>query len=56
MNLFGNQTKYGQIKAANFIIVKSWQEKNDTEIYSTNNERKSVIAERFIRNLKNKIY
>ena len=56
MNLIGNKTKYGQIKAANFIIVKSWQEKNDIEIYSTNNERKSVIAERFIRNLTNKIY
>ena len=56
MNLIGNQTKYGQIKAANFIIVKSWREKNDIEIYSTNNERKSVIAERSIRNLKNKIY
>ena len=29
---------------------------NDIEMYSTNNEGKSVIAERFIRTLKNKIY
>ena len=29
---------------------------NDVEMYSTNNEGKSVIAERFIRTLKNKIY
>ena len=29
---------------------------NDIEIYSTNNEGKSVIPERFIRTLKNKIY
>ena len=29
---------------------------NDIEMYSTNNEEKSVIAERFIRTLKNKIY
>ena len=36
--------------------VKSWLEKNDIEIYSTHNEGKSVVAERFIRALKNKIY
>ena len=35
---------------------KSWLEKSDIEIYSTHNEGKSVIAERFIRTLKNKIY
>ena len=29
---------------------------NDIEMYSTNKEGKSVIAERFIRTLKNKIY
>ena len=29
---------------------------NNIEMYSTNNEAKSVIAERFIRTLKNKIY
>ena len=37
-------------------IMKSWLEKNCIEIYSTHNERKSVIAERFTRTLKNKIY
>ena len=37
-------------------ITKSWLEKNDIEMYSTTNEEKSVIAERFIRTLKNKIY
>ena len=36
--------------------VKSWLEQDGIEIYSTYNERKSVIAERFIRTLKNKIY
>ena len=35
---------------------KKWLKDNDIEIYSTNNEGKSVIAERFIRTLKNKIY
>ena len=29
---------------------------NDIEMYSTHNKGKSVIAERFIRTLKNKIY
>ena len=33
-----------------------WLEKNDIEMYSTNNEGKSVVVERFIRTLKNKIY
>ena len=36
--------------------MKSWLEKNDIEIYSTNNEGKSVVAERFIRTLKTKIW
>ena len=35
---------------------KKWLKDNDIEMYSTNNERKSVIAERFIKTLKNKIY
>ena len=30
--------------------------KNDIEMYSTHNEGKSAVAERFIRTLKNKIY
>ena len=35
---------------------KKWLQDNDIVMYSTNNEGKSVIAERFIRTLKNKIY
>ena len=35
--------------------MKSWLEKNDIEMYSTHNEGKSVVAERFNRILKNKI-
>ena len=36
--------------------MKSWLEKNAIEMYSTHNEGKSIIAERFVRILKNKIY
>ena len=37
--------------------MKTWpKKKNKIEIYSTHNEEKSVVAERFIRTLKNKIY
>ena len=32
--------------------MKSWSEKNAVEIYSTHNEGKSTVAERFIRTLK----
>ena len=32
--------------------VKSWLQGNDTEMYSTRNEEKSFVAERFIRTLK----
>ena len=35
--------------------IKSWLEKNAIEMYSIHNEGKSVIAERSIRTLKNKI-
>ena len=35
---------------------KKWLQDNDIVMYSTNNKGKSVIAERFIRTLKNKIY
>ena len=40
----------------NFITVLKWLKDNDIDIYSTHNEAKSVVAERFIRTLKNKIY
>ena len=35
---------------------KKWFQDNDIVMYSTNNEVKSVVAERFIRTLKSKIY
>ena len=36
--------------------TKSWLEKNDIEIYSTHNEGKSIVPERFIKTIQNKIY
>ena len=54
MNLIANQTKYELIKTVNFI--KSWLQDNNIEIYSTYNEGKSVVAEKFIIIFKNKIY
>ena len=36
--------------------MKQFLQSNDIDIYSTHNKRKSVVAERFIKNLKNKIY
>ena len=35
---------------------KKWLQDNDIVMYSTNNKGKSVVAERFIRTIKNKIY
>ena len=46
------------IKAENTIInksIKSWLEKNDIETYSTYNEQKSIVVERVIGTLKNRI-
>ena len=37
-------------------LMKSWLQDNDIEIYSLLNEKKSVVAERFISTLTNKIY
>ena len=37
-------------------ILKKWLSDNDIIMYSTFNEGKSVVAERFIRTLKNKLY
>ena len=36
--------------------MKSWLQDNDIETYSTHNEGKPVVDERFIRKLKNKTY
>ena len=35
---------------------KKWLKDNDIEMYSIHNEGKSIVAEKFIRTLKNKIY
>ena len=35
---------------------KKWLKDKDLEMHSTHNEKKSVVAERFIRTLKSKIY
>ena len=45
-------------KASEFYdnSFKKWLKDNDIEIYSIHNEGKSVVAKRFIRTLKNKIY
>ena len=37
-------------------FFKKWLQDNDIVMYSTHNEGKSVVAERFIRTLKSKIY
>ena len=36
--------------------MKSWLQDNDVEIFSTHNEAKAVVVERFIRTLNNKMY
>ena len=36
--------------------MNSWLQDNDIEMYSTYNKEKSVVAKRFIRILKSKIY
>ena len=38
------------------MLMKSWLQHNNIEIYSTHNEGKSVVAERLIRTVKTKIY
>ena len=36
--------------------MKSWLQDYDIEMHSTHNEGKSIVAERFIRTIKNKIF
>ena len=45
-------------KASEFYnsSFKKWLPDNDMEMYSTHNKGKSVVAERFIKTLKNRIY
>ena len=47
INLHTIQTKYGLIKAS--IVRKKWE----IEMYLTHSEEKVVVAERFIKTLKN---
>ena len=57
MNQKESQIKYGLIKVASFNThFKKWLKDNYIIIYSTHNERKSVVTERFIKTLKNNIY
>ena len=54
-----NKSKIWVNKGGEFYnrSMKSWLEKNDVEMYSTQNEGKSVVVvERFIRRIRNKIY
>ena len=53
-----NKTEYGSIKAVNSItnFSKTLLNDNDIKLCSTYNEGKSVVAEKFIRTLKRKIY
>ena len=37
-------------------LTQKWLDDNDILVYSTHNEGTSVLAERFMRNLKGKIY
>ena len=52
-----NQTKWVD-KGSEFYnsSFKKWLADNDIEMYSIRNEGKSIVAERFIRTLKTKIY
>ena len=38
------------------MIIKIWLQDNYIKMYSIHDEGKSVVAERFLRTLKNKIY
>ena len=49
VSLIVNQIKYRKIKELNFTTDQR------KKMYSTHNKRKSVVAERFFRTLKNKI-
>ena len=57
INQTANQNKIWKDKSSECCnrSMKLWLEKNDGEMYSTYNKGKSIVAERFIRTLKNKI-
>ena len=53
------QTKQNMLDKVSEVYNKSmklWLEKNVIKIYSTHDERKTFVTERFIRTLKIKIY
>ena len=58
LNSKGKPNKIWVGKGSEFYnnSFKKWSQHNDIVMYSTNNEGKSVVAERFIRTLNNKIY
>ena len=51
-----NQIKYGLIKVVNFTVIFLKDFWKIIKLYSTCNEGKSIVAERFIRTLRNKIF
>ena len=50
-----NKIRVGKSSEFDNSSFKHWLKYNDIEMYSTHTEGKSVVAERFIRTLKNKI-
>ena len=56
--ILDNSTKIWVDKGSKFYnsSFKRWLKDNDIKMYSTHNEGGSVIAKRFIKILKNKIY
>ena len=53
---FQNILKQSNRKPNKTWVEKKWLQDNNIVIYSTHNKLKSVVAERFIRTLKSKIY
>ena len=56
MNLIANQTECDKFGEFYNKSMKSRLQDNNIEMYSIHNKGKSVVAKRFIRTLKNKIY
>ena len=56
--LVGQKGPYNPTKGSGFYnnSFKNWLQDNGIVMYSKHNEGKSVVAERFIKMLKNKIY
>ena len=51
-----NKILIGKVSEFYNTSFKKWLQENNIVMYSTYNEGKSVVAERFIRTLQNKIY